>query len=267
MITRISASIAMALALVRNSSAFSPNNVSPLKTTMTKAAHTQLHSHAIDSEDEALYMMMKASACAHSDACSIDEAENYLNEVLHIQSDCVSGSLSSEQICNDVVFPAEVIGALRDKIQRGPTALTNQLNPTPYLLTATAAYLCMGLYTLSQNPGVEPFTAQEYLWSIRDGYFGEMVMQTIRHGGLRPVEDLTILPFTPQEWWWALRDGYIFEMMEQSVKNGGLVADASSINDLDDLLYTPFLPEEWGMAVRDGYLSDMISQYMRHGGL
>eukprot|EP01083_Nonionella_stella_P056254 148238_1 len=144
------------------------------------------------------------------------------------------------------------------------SSIVHQLNPTPYLFTASAAYFLVGLYALSQHPGVEPFTGQEHLWSIRDGYFGEMIMQTLKYGGLWPVEDTSILPFTPQEWWWSLRDGYLFEMMEQSAKNGGLVVDASSANDFV-LGYNPFLPEEWGMAVRDGYLSDMISHYMRHG--
>eukprot|EP00553_Chaetoceros_curvisetus_P007908 CAMPEP_0204614212 /NCGR_PEP_ID=MMETSP0717-20131115/1984_1 /ASSEMBLY_ACC=CAM_ASM_000666 /TAXON_ID=230516 /ORGANISM="Chaetoceros curvisetus" /LENGTH=256 /DNA_ID=CAMNT_0051626825 /DNA_START=21 /DNA_END=791 /DNA_ORIENTATION=+ len=252
--------------LISGTNGFSAKNLKPLSSVISRAESTKMHSHAMDAEDDAMYMMMKASACAHSDACSIDEAENYLNEVLHLQSDCVSGALTSDQICDDVIFPSEVIGALRNKIESGQSSLARQLNPTPYLFAASAAYILVGLYALSQNPGVEPFTAQEYLWSIRDGYFGDMIMQTLKHGGLRPVEDAVILPFTPQEWWWALRDGYVFEMMEQSAKNGGLVVDASSVNDID-LAYNPFLPEEWGMAVRDGYLSDMISHYMRNGGL
>lgn len=61
---------------------------------------------------------MKANICAHSDTCSIDEAENYLNEMLHLQSNCASDSLRSDAICNDVLFPSEVIAGLREKIQR-----------------------------------------------------------------------------------------------------------------------------------------------------
>lgn len=63
-------------------------------------------------------MMMKANTCAHSETCSIDEAEEYLNEILHLQSNCASGSLNSEQICDDVDFPSEVIAGLRQKIQQ-----------------------------------------------------------------------------------------------------------------------------------------------------
>jgi hypothetical protein len=61
-------------------------------------------------------MMMKAEACAHSDSCSIDDAEQYLKEILHIQSNCASGTLSSQQICEDVTFPAEVVAHLRAKL-------------------------------------------------------------------------------------------------------------------------------------------------------
>lgn len=61
--------------------------------------------------------MMRAAACAHSDTCSIDDAEKYIDEILNLQSSCVSGSLSSHQICDDVIFTSEVISELRQKIR------------------------------------------------------------------------------------------------------------------------------------------------------
>lgn len=263
MITRTFAPLtAVVVALAGNTNAFSPNVVKPIR----MHTSTKLNSHTLGSDDDALFVMMKANACAHSDSCSIDEAENYLNEVMHLQSDCVTGSLESSQICDDVLYPSEVIGALRKKIEDGPKSLAaaNLLNPAA--LSFAAVYLAVGVYILqAQNPGVEPFTAQEWGWSIRDGYFGDMVMQSLRHGGLLSVDEISVTPFTPQEWWWALRDGYLPEMLSQFSKNGGLaaVADAS----LDDTLISPFTAEEWQMAVKDGYVSDMISHYMRHGGL
>jgi hypothetical protein len=111
MISRISASIVMSFALAGNSNAFSPNSIKPLAKVSTK-----LHSHAIDSDSDAMYMMMKAEACAHSDTCSIEDAERYLQEILHLQSDCVAGKLASHQICQDVQYPAEIISTLRSKI-------------------------------------------------------------------------------------------------------------------------------------------------------
>jgi len=105
----------MSLALAGKTNAFSPNTIKPLGLGST----TKLHSHAIQSEEEAMYMMMKADACAHSDSCSIDEAQNFLDEVMHMQSNCVSGTLASHQICDDVIFPSEVISSLRQKISDG----------------------------------------------------------------------------------------------------------------------------------------------------
>jgi len=29
-----------------------------------------------------------------------------------------------------------------------------------------------------------PFTAEEWMWSIRDGYFDDMVQASFRHGGI-----------------------------------------------------------------------------------
>jgi hypothetical protein len=80
------------------------------------ASTTRIQSHAIDSDDEAVYMMMKAESCAHSESCSIDDAQQYLNEMIHMQSNCATGTLSSQQVCEDIQFPAEVIASLRAKI-------------------------------------------------------------------------------------------------------------------------------------------------------
>lgn len=111
MISRICASIVMPLALAGNSNAFSPNSIKPLAKVATK-----LHSHAIDSDSDAMFMMMKAEACAHSDTCSIEDAERYLQEILHLQSNCVAGKLASQKVCQDIQYPAEIVATLRSKI-------------------------------------------------------------------------------------------------------------------------------------------------------
>ena len=95
--------------------AFSP---SKMQNRLYTTAVTQLKSHAVDTDDEALLLMMNASNCANSDSCSIEEAEQYLNEMLHLQSDCASGALRSQRICDDVLFPSEVIAGLREKIRK-----------------------------------------------------------------------------------------------------------------------------------------------------
>ena len=60
-----------------------------------------------------------ASACANSDACSIDEAESYLREIFHAQSGCAAGTVAGAEICDDVVVISEIVSNLRRKITAG----------------------------------------------------------------------------------------------------------------------------------------------------
>jgi hypothetical protein len=276
----------LTLALVGEAAAFSPNSIKPLH------CATRLNSFAIDSDDDAMSMMMKADLCARSETCSIDDAEHYLEEVLHLQSDCVSGAISSEQICDDIAFPSQVVASLREKIElerryvaevferilntnliRIVSLVTSsrlilnrkstfKLNPV--VVSLGAAYLAAGAWSMVHHPGVEPFTAQEWAWGIRDGYAGEMIQTFMKHGGMPAVDQVDVTPFTPQEWWWSVRDGYFSEMFSQSAKNGGLVVYDAPV---EDIVTAQFLPEEWSNAIKDGYASDMISHYFKNGGL
>lgn len=262
MISRISASIVMSLALAGNSNAFSPNTIKPLAKVSTK-----LHSHAIDSDSDAMYMMMKAEACAHSDTCSVEDAERYLQEILHLQSDCVAGKLANHQICQDVQYPAEIISTLRSKIAQKQQSSIFLLNPL--YLSLALAYLIAGAYSISHNPGVDAFTAEEWYWSIRDGYVGDMISSFLKYGGLPAIDPAVshdVTPFTPQEWWWSLRDGYFGDIMAQSIKHGGFVSNSLD-SSIDDSVTLAFVPEEWKFAVKDGYLSNMVSHYFKNGGL
>jgi hypothetical protein len=108
--------IGVLVSAFHQSVAFSPNTIRPLH---RLDGRTRLQSHAIDSEDEAMMTMMRATTCAHSETCSIEEAEKYLDEILNLQSSCVSGTLSSQQLCEDVLFTSEVISDLRQKIKDG----------------------------------------------------------------------------------------------------------------------------------------------------
>ena len=80
---------------------------------------TALSAFAIDPENEAdaYALMLRARECANSDSCSIDEAEDYLREVVHIQGSCVAGNLAGQQLCDDIQFASEVISGLRNKIE------------------------------------------------------------------------------------------------------------------------------------------------------
>lgn len=257
------------------SAAFSISTASA--TSFTKLKHpthqqsfriqTDLNAHAIDSEDEAMMMMMKAHACANSETCSIDDAENYLKEMLHLQSSCASGSLSSTDICDDITYPTDVIAGLRDKIQRR-AELSNQASSfeiglNPVFLTIFAVYVYSGLISLT-NP--DSFTMQEWMYAFQGGYLDNMVSQYIKYGGFSPVESSFVgLPMTAQELWWSIRDGYVGNMVTEYQHYGGFGVDITT--DPDAILTTPFTADEWKYALKDGYLSDMIEHYMRHGGL
>lgn len=236
-------------------------------------------------DDEMFLMMSQAKECAESESCSIDEAESFLQTVIEVQEGC-NAALSGRDICIDVTFPSEVVALLRKKIEDGArepkNALAIQSMASPMFLSMFAIYLISSVITMtaSQQQMQDPFTVQEVFWAIRDGYFGELVSQFLKNGGLAPLEvfsDATtfnaqsaaILPFTMQEWMWSVRDGYLADMISTSVNTGGLEQMPVDLRmDVNtEPIATAFMPEEWAKAASDGYLGTMISHYMRNGGL
>mmetsp|Transcript_57831 Transcript_57831/g.172652 ORF Transcript_57831/g.172652 Transcript_57831/m.172652 type:complete len:130 (+) Transcript_57831:221-610(+) len=124
MITRIHASLILALSASAPQSgrAFSRTSVASRPSfALSSSSATSLHAsaHAIESEDDALWLLRKADECAHSDSCSIDDAKDYLREVVHIQSGCVAGTLTGKEACEDVTTAAGIVAGLRAKIQSG----------------------------------------------------------------------------------------------------------------------------------------------------
>ena len=67
-----------------------------------------------DTEDHATHYLIKAKECAYGE-CSIDDAQLYLNEMLHIQSGCASGTLVGHDLCEDQDTAADVVAHLRLK--------------------------------------------------------------------------------------------------------------------------------------------------------
>jgi len=143
-------------------------------------------------------------------------------------------------------------------------AITNSPFRLVYLGVALfyLAALLSVLHPLS--PTVLPFTGQEWLWSIRDGYVGDMISQTMKYGGLvsDSVDVATAVPFSGQEWWWSIRDGYVGDMIAHSTKYGGLVSDSA-----ESVTAVSFTGQEWLWAVRDGYVGDMVACSLKNGGL
>ena len=132
MVTRIHASLTIALltATTGSVSGFSTSALHQGRSALASlekeeslpsSSTTALSAFAIDpeSETDAYALMLRARECANSDSCSIDEAEDYLREVVHIQGSCVAGNLAGQQLCDDIQFASEVISGLRNKIENG----------------------------------------------------------------------------------------------------------------------------------------------------
>jgi len=253
------------------------------------ASTTALSALAIDPENEAdaYALMLRARECANSDSCSIDEAEDYLREVVHIQGSCVAGNLAGQQLCEDIQFASEVISGLRNKVENksqqlgvamsaSRSAVLFPADPSKQLATNTflglgflyAALVIMAGHPATSTDQVLPFTAQEVWWSIRDGYAFDLTSHYLRHGGLSIGESAFgsdyVALLTPQEWWWSIRDGYFGDAMSHVGRNGGLLV-GDSISAEDAVL--PFTSSEWAMAAKNGYLGNMMGHWFRNGGV
>lgn len=105
--------------LASSASGFAPPSSSS-STTQRTAAIAPLHMSTLHATEETYpSLLSNASLCAHSDTCSIELAESYLREIVHVQSGCAAGTLSGNAVCDDVLDVSEVVADLRDKIARG----------------------------------------------------------------------------------------------------------------------------------------------------
>uniref|UniRef100_A0A7S2EQI0 Uncharacterized protein n=1 Tax=Trieres chinensis TaxID=1514140 RepID=A0A7S2EQI0_TRICV len=251
MIVRVHASVVLALAAlapapaasfsratVGTRPAFSVGSAAP-------TSATSLNSHAIDSEEDAVWLMTKAKECAHSDSCSIDEAEGYLRDVVHVQSSCVAGTLAGREACDDIGFAAEVVSALREKIENGRSRVG-------------AGNVVVSGGALAIDDSLSPFQVGILALAC---LYAAAVLSSVGSSSQLPLD---VVPFTPQEWWWSVRDGYVGDMVSQYVKNGGLVV---SSNDIGEFTSPSATAEEWMWAMRGGYVGDMVSHVFRNGGI
>lgn len=239
----------------------------PLRSSLSRPA-SALHVGATldwnaEQEDE-FFLMQRAMECANSDSCSIDDARMCLDDVIHIQSGCVSGSVLGD-VCQNVDDAVEVVASLRAKIEKmAKQALavkTGQGVVGVVAVVAMLAALSSGLTAIHTDS--TPFTPQEWWWSIRDGYFPVMLSHYFRHGGLETSSiDMETTPLCLQEWWWAVRDGYLPTILDHFFKNGGLSVSENYVTEA-----VAFTPNEWQNALRDGYLDRMISYNFQNGGL
>lgn len=231
----------------------SPQRVAVSTSAPMSAIYASSSVHA--TEDMYNQLLDNASLCAHSDTCSIESADYYLSEIVHIQSGCAAGTFSGNDVCTDVVDVSKVVADLRQKIGEG--AKRAAVKPE-YLAFAAIAVVSMfqsaGTMDASVG-GVVPFTAQEVWWAVRDGYVGDLSSHLFHNGGLvvgDPVCAVGSL-LSPQELLWSIRDGYASDTLFSS--SGGGVESV------------PFTPQETWWAIKNGYGYDMAEHWFRNGGL
>lgn len=299
---RLSSAFACVLALAPAPiTGFAPSSIITTHTinTITTNTHTTntdtapLHMSSI-TEDMYPRLMNSASICARSDddACSVDDAESYLREIVHIQSGCAAGTLSGNAVCDDVLTASEVVADLRRKIGEGAerevrtfwdkrqeeletlaaasdgssaAALAAPIKPAYLALAALYAIFAISVLQpatdATTSGGVVPFAAREVWWAIRDGYAGDLAAHFFRNGGLvasdasSPVAGSVL---SPQEFLWSVRDGYAENTM---LASGGVVGGGGGVESV------PFAPREVWWAVENGYAGDMIAHWFRNGGL
>lgn len=120
------ATTAAVLASMRPATAFAPAAISRTNQRSTDIEiASQLQLQALHSttrtitEDQYPSFLSSASACAHSESCSLESAESYLREIVRIESACVAGTMSGEACGSDVARVSETVAALKAKIGAG----------------------------------------------------------------------------------------------------------------------------------------------------
>jgi hypothetical protein len=234
------------------------------------------------------FMMQRAEVCANSESCSLEEAQTCLDELLHVQMQCIgSGVLTTSTVCNveniDVV--ADVVAKLRTKIQEESKRLVwvnagmNAAN-----IVVGIAVVSMILHGIAADPhvpvdsmatsgfvendpnrAVVPFLPMEWIWAARDGYLPLMISQWVQHGGLvvdASAYEVKAVPFTPQEWIWAIQNGGFNQLLEENMRYGALRVDAGYNSET-----IPLEPKEWWWALSGGYGDDVLQHFFRNGGL
>lgn len=231
-------------------------------------------------EDAYPQLLSSAALCANSDSCSVESAELYLREIVHVQSGCAAGTLSGDAVCGDVQGVSAVVADLRRKIQVGAQeevrTFWGQRQEELETLAAASdgsralaaplkpAYLAIAaLYTLAVVAAIQPaaldataggtvpFSPQEVWWAAQGGYLGDMAQHWFHHGGLLVSDPAATAGLAPQELWWSVRDGYAGDAL-----SGGGGAEAM-----------PLTPQEVWWSVRQGYAADLAQHWYRNGGL
>mmetsp|Transcript_14211 Transcript_14211/g.29183 ORF Transcript_14211/g.29183 Transcript_14211/m.29183 type:complete len:248 (+) Transcript_14211:49-792(+) len=205
-------------------------------------------------DDMAYSTFQRAENCLDG-SCSIEQAEQLLNEVLSIQAHCVAADaeLTAETVCKDAILTSELIVGLRTRINSASEAIADESNF--WLNRANNQFVELAGFSFDDSTGrlnsqkalMSPF-GLEYMVSF-------LFILTVVNAQLSGISSDTLVPFTLEEWGWAARHGYFLDMFTHG--HGGIGMAGGEGDAL-----TPFILGEWGWAIRDGYFSDMF----KHGG-
>jgi len=296
------------LAIVDDSLAFSASKTSQLiksssrRSTSSTSSPSALNVGAVyndASEDyvvaDGVFLMNRAQACANSDSCSLEEAQTYLDDILHQQKECIgAGVLSTKAaICDNIDVTAEIVASLRAKIEiqrrpravaktsvhlinimlgvyvtslilHGVAAVPNVPVDSPFLNTDFSS--TMEGAAASGNMGVTPFLPQEWIWAVRDGYLPSLMTEFFKNGGLAvdtSAFDTKVVAFTPQEWVWSIQNGSFGNILQENMKYGGLVVDSS----FDNTETIPMTLQDVVWSIQGGYVGTAAEHFFRNGGL
>mmetsp|Transcript_10962 Transcript_10962/g.16143 ORF Transcript_10962/g.16143 Transcript_10962/m.16143 type:complete len:194 (-) Transcript_10962:67-648(-) len=142
----------------------------------------------------AILLLHQAVDCSLTDSCPVEEAEMYINEIKEAQSMCLVDTPAQGDFCSNQDIVSDVISRLNQKINPANTAVASsdqRKSITNSILDVVAAFFVAILMMVatsvamsSQSSGITGFTAEEWWWAVRDGYFPLMVIEYIKHGGL-----------------------------------------------------------------------------------
>jgi len=242
------------------------------------------------------FLLRRAEACVGSETCSLEEAQTFLDDILHVQAQCVGALSSKSPVCDNVDQVVEFVATLRHKIETETERLA------PVRATVHLFNVAMGVYVVStilhgiaavpnvpvDSPlmssfgnsfpmegatnarGVTAILPQEWLWSIRDGYFPALFQEWVKNGGLQ-VDDVSsaldqkVVSVTPQEWVWSMQNGSFGRLLAENMQHGGLVVDADF--DFDTEGTSPMTPQEVLWSIQGGYFGTAMQHLYRNGGV
>eukprot|EP00538_Stauroneis_constricta_P013556 CAMPEP_0119557204 /NCGR_PEP_ID=MMETSP1352-20130426/8935_1 /TAXON_ID=265584 /ORGANISM="Stauroneis constricta, Strain CCMP1120" /LENGTH=320 /DNA_ID=CAMNT_0007604271 /DNA_START=120 /DNA_END=1082 /DNA_ORIENTATION=+ len=264
---------ASAFSIPASNHALPSSRVTTTTTTALNVGMTYSNDQGPGGEGDPFMMTQMAMECADSETCSLEDAQKYLEGLIHIQSDCAAGILiGDDALCEDVDDTAALVATLREKIQLGQDQLVRKTAMNSVLSVGFIAASILAMITFSAPTDATPFTLQEWWWAARDGYLSTMIVQYLQHGGLAPLDggasiasESTVIPFTTQEWVWAVQGGYLDTMFAYYAKHGGLEAsadDAALLGTTSNLT-----PQEIWWAMKGSYLDTLVAHVYHNGGL